>query len=151
MSKLNILLLSSALDVIWVRYILPMRFVNYLFYMVPSPSVSYNLGEVCRLKKTLYGLKQAPHAWFVKFSDVLTSLSFNPSHHNPILFLKCASTGRILLSLYVNDMIIIGDDVDRIVELKFDLASHFEMKDLGALWYFLGIEVASSSKGYLLS
>ena len=59
MSKLNILLLSSALDVIWVRYILPMRFVNYLFYMVPFPSVSYNLGEVYRLKKTLYGLKQA--------------------------------------------------------------------------------------------
>ena len=48
-------------------------------------------------------------------------------------------------------MIIIGDDVDRIVVLKFDLASHFEMKDLGALWYFLGIEVASSTKGYLLS
>ena len=59
MSKLNILLLSSAFDVIWVRNILPMCFVNYLFYMVPFPSVSYNLGEVYRLKKTLYGLKQA--------------------------------------------------------------------------------------------
>ncbi|RVW92555.1 hypothetical protein CK203_039445 [Vitis vinifera] len=83
-----------------------MRFVNYLFYMVPFPSVSYNLGEVYRLKKTLYGLKQA---------------------------------------------LMLGDDVDRIVVLKFDLASHFEMKNLGALWYFLGIEVASSTKGYLLS
>ena len=128
-----------------------MHFVNYLLRMVPSPSVSHNLGEVCRLKKTLYGLKQAPYAWSMKFSYVLTSLIFHPSHHNPMLFLKCASSGCILLSLYVNDMIIMGDDIDKIVVLKFDLASHFEMKGLGALWSFLGIEVASSLKGYLLS
>ena len=98
--KLNILLLSSALGVIFVRNILPLHFVNYLLHMVPSLSVSHNLGEVCRLKKTLYGLKQAPYAWSMKFSYVLTSLSFNLSHHNPILFLKCASTS-VFFFLYM--------------------------------------------------
>ena len=126
--KLNILLLLSALGVILVWNILPMHFVNYLLRMVPSPSVSHNLGEIYRLNKTLYGLKQAPYAWFMKFSDMITSLSFHSSHHNPMLFLKCASSGCILLSLYVNDMIIMGDDIDKIVVLKFDLASHLKWR-----------------------
>ena len=65
MSKLNILLLSSALAVIWVGYILPMHFVNYLLHMVPLLGISHNFGEICRLKKALYGLKQAPRAWCV--------------------------------------------------------------------------------------
>ena len=102
-------------------------------YMVPPPNVSHNPGEVCNLKKALYSLKQAPYVWFVKFSHVLTSLGFHSSHYNLALFLKCTSIGRILLSLYVDDMIIIGDDVDEIAVLKSDLASHFEMKDLDAL------------------
>ena len=120
-------------------------------YMVPPPGVSHNHGEVCKLKKALYGLKQAPRAWFEKFSTVITSLGFFSSNHDSALFVKCTTTGRILLSLYVDDMIITGDDVDGIAVLKKELTRQFEMKDLGSLRYFLGIEVAFSPKGYLLS
>ena len=65
--------------------------------MVPSPSVSHNPREVCKLNKVLYGLKQAPCAWFAKLSNVLTSLSFDPNRHDHVLFLKSTTTNCILL------------------------------------------------------
>jgi len=56
-----------------------------------------------------------------------------------------------LLFLYVDNIIIIGVDFEGITSLNIALSHHFAMKDLGVLRYFLGIEVVSSSKGYLLS
>ena len=107
------------------------------------------LEKFVGLRKTSYDFKQALYTWFAKFFDVLTSLSFHSSHHDLALFLKCTFGGRI--SLYVDDMIIISDDVDEILVLKSNLTFRYEMKDLGALWYFLCIEVTSFLKGYLLS
>ncbi|XP_019431143.1 PREDICTED: uncharacterized protein LOC109338379, partial [Lupinus angustifolius] len=119
--------------------------------MVPPPGVSHNPGEVCKLQKSLYGLKQAPRAWFEKFAIVITSLGFFSSPHDSALFVRNTPHGCIIISLYVDDMIITGDDVDGITKLKTQLAEQFEMKDLGTLTYFFGIEVASSPRGYFLS
>lgn len=87
-------------------------------YMIPPQGVSQNQGEVCKFKKTLYGLKQAPRARFVKFSTMITSLGFHPSDHDSTLFVRSTSHGCIILSFYVDDMIIIGSDVDGINKLK---------------------------------
>jgi hypothetical protein len=57
----------------------------------------------------------------------------------------------ILLRLYVDDIIIIGDDHSGISDFKKFLQQQFEMKDLGHLGYFLGLEVSSDSTGYYLS
>ena len=119
--------------------------------MVPPPGVSHNLGEVCKLKKTLYGLKQAPRAQFERFSIVVPSLDFYSNAHDSTLFVKSTSTNCILLSLYVDDMIITGDNVDGIAVLKTEQAQQFDMKDLGPLRYFLGIEVDRFPKGYFFS
>jgi len=120
-------------------------------YIAASSSVSHDSGYVCMLKKALYGLKQAPRAWFEKFYVVISSFGFVSSNHDSALFVKCTNEDHIILSLYVDDMIITSDDIDDISVLKTELVWKFEINDLGYLRYFLGIEVVYSPRGYLLS
>ncbi|KAJ9542123.1 hypothetical protein OSB04_028629 [Centaurea solstitialis] len=114
-------------------------------YMTPPPSVSLPSGDVCSLHKALYGLKHAPCAWFEKFSNTMLSLGFSASNYDSGLFTRTTDSSSILLLLYVDDMIITGDDSIGIAFLKKSLSSSFEMKDLCRLHYFLGLEVLSDS------
>ena len=120
-------------------------------YMRPSPGYTCQENKVCRLRKALYGLKQAPRAWFAKFHKTITQLNFSSSAHDSTLFIRKTKNGTVVLLLYVDDMIITGDDSIGIKELKQFLCQHFEMKDLGPLSYFLGLEVLSSGDGLFLS
>ena len=120
-------------------------------YLKPPPGFSHSQNQVFKLNKALYGLKQAPRAWFEKFSKVVQQLGFSSSPYDHALFLRRSERGIVLLLLYVDDMIITGDDITGISELKQFLSQQFEMKDLGSLSYFLGLEVSSVPTGYTLS
>ncbi|XP_039806165.1 uncharacterized mitochondrial protein AtMg00810-like [Panicum virgatum] len=119
-------------------------------YMQPPPGYSVPEGMVCRLRRSLYGLKQAPRAWFQRFASVVTAAGFSASTHDPALFVHTSSRGRTLLILYVDDMIITGDDPQFIAFVKARLNEQFLMSDLGPLRYFLGIEVSSTPQGFYL-
>ena len=119
--------------------------------MQPPPGYSVPEGMVCRLRRSLYGLKQAPRAWFERFASVVTAAGFSPSAHDPALFVHTSPRGRTLLLLYVDDMIITGDDPEYIAFVKARLRDQFLMTDLGPLRYFLGIEVSSTSDGFYIS
>ena len=109
-------------------------------------------GMVCRLKKALYGLKQSPRVWFGRFSAVVVDFGLAQSSTNHSLFYRITESGRrILLLVYVDDIVITGDDMDGIALLKSHLHRQFHTKDLGPLKYFLGIEVARSKQGIYIS
>ncbi|XP_020246350.1 uncharacterized protein LOC109824225 [Asparagus officinalis] len=120
-------------------------------YMQPPPSFPAPPGHACCLCHAIYGIKQAPRAWFERFRQSLLSISFIESLADYALFYQSSASGTVILLLYVDDMIITRSDSSTITSLKQHLQSQFEMKDLGSLRYFLGIEVASSSCGYILS
>ena len=79
-------------------------------YMQPPPGLSVESNKICHLRRSLYGLKQAPRAWFAKFSSTISRLGYMASHYDSALFLRRIDKGTILLLLYVDDMIITGDD-----------------------------------------
>nr|KYP73849.1 Retrovirus-related Pol polyprotein from transposon TNT 1-94 [Cajanus cajan] len=118
----------------------------------PGFEVQNERNKVCLLKKALYGLKQSPRAWFGRFTKAMVSLGYRQSQGDHTLFIKHSSTGKLtLLLVYVDDMIIAEDDETEKLALKEKLAAQFEMKDLGKLKYFLGIEVAYSKNGIFIS
>ncbi|KAA0026173.1 Retrovirus-related Pol polyprotein from transposon TNT 1-94 [Cucumis melo var. makuwa] len=120
-------------------------------YMKPPPGTSSPPHKVCLLRRALYGLKQAPRAWFAMFSSTITQLGFTSSPHDTALFTRHTPQGIVLVLLYVDDMIITSNDPQVISDLQHYLGQHFEMKDLGSLNYFLGLEISRRSDGYLLS
>jgi hypothetical protein len=105
---------------------------------------------VCRLKKALYGLKQTPRAWLDKIGQYLVTSGFQTSNANFSLYVKKTDHGIVVIVIYVDDLIIMGDSNANIFDLKKLLKQKFEMKDLGELHYFLGIEVIQSPKGIWL-
>ncbi|KAK5845013.1 hypothetical protein PVK06_001165 [Gossypium arboreum] len=112
-----------------------------------------NIGQVvCRLKKALYGLKQSPRAWFGRFTKVMLKLGYKQSQGDQTLFVKHSPLGGVTtLLVYVDDIIVTGDDLEGMENLKKCLVKEFEVKELGKLKYFLGIEVAHSREGIFIS
>ena len=119
--------------------------------MQPPPGLSVESNKVCHLQRALYGLKQAPQVWFDKFNSTISRLGYMASHYDSILFLCHTDKGTILLLLYMDDMIITGDDLSGIQELKDFLSQQFKMKDLGHLSYFLGLEITHSTDGLYIT
>ena len=97
-------------------------------------------SHVCKLKKALYGLKQAPRAWYARIDSYLQGLGFSKSIADSNLYIKVVQNQPLILVLYVDDLFLTGEE-HLIDKCKRELATEFEMKDLGLLHYFLGLEV----------
>lgn len=102
---------------------------------------------VCKLKKSLYGLKQAPRQWYKKFDSFITSNGYKRTSADPCVYFRKFPGGNfIILLLYVDDMLIVGQDADMIQSLKENLSKSFDMKNLGTAKQILGMEIARDRK-----
>ena len=106
-------------------------------------------SHVCILKKSLYGLKQAPRTWYGRIDIFLSILGFTKSKADFNLYFKVEDGRPVILLLYVDDLFLAGGE-ELIKYEKRRLVVEFEMKDLGMMHYFLGIEVGQSAYGIFL-
>uniref|UniRef100_A0A2N9GY51 Uncharacterized protein n=1 Tax=Fagus sylvatica TaxID=28930 RepID=A0A2N9GY51_FAGSY len=94
--------------------------------------------KVCRLKRSIYGLKQSSRQWYLRFHDSITSFGFEMIEEDHCVYLKQSKRSILILSLYVDDILLAGNDMDSIVTTKKWLSSTFEMKDMGEANFVLG-------------
>jgi hypothetical protein len=85
-------------------------------------------------------LKQAPRAWYDRIDSFMTSLGFTKSKVDSNIYFKIENDGPVIILLYVDDLFLAHEE-NLITNCKKKLAFEFEMKDLGPLHYFLGLEV----------
>ena len=107
--------------------------------------------HVCRLNKALYDLKQAPQSWFDRLKIALLDWGFTNSVSDTSLFHYKINNKLLLALVYVDDILITGEDSNWISKLITNLDSQFSLKTLGAMNYFLGIEAYRNSKGLVLT
>ena len=104
---------------------------------------------VCKLKKALYGLKQAPRAWYARMDAYLQRIGFTKKNFNPNLYIKVVDGEPVIILLYINDLLLTCIE-GRIEECKKQLAAEFDMKDLGLMHYYLGLEFWQGPDGIYL-
>jgi hypothetical protein len=100
-----------------------------------------NARKVCKLQMSIYGLKQASRSWNLCFDEVVKAFGFIQSKEEPCVYKKASGSSVVFLILYVDDILLIGNDIPMLEATKTSLKNSFSMKDLGEATYILGIKI----------
>jgi len=127
-------------------------FLDEEVYMYPPEGYDKAApGQVCKLERSLYGMKQASRQWNLELTKFLSKNGFRQSKSDYSLFTKTSKGLCTFILVYVNDLLIAGDDINNIIEIKALLHQAYTINDLGLARYFLGVEIARSSSGTFLN
>ena len=95
----------------------------------PGFGTIQTVGKVCRLRKSLYGLKQSPRSWFDRLKRGIVAMGYQQTNAVHTEFFQQHKEHTTLLVVYVDDIIIIGNNEGEIAQLKVQLGKEFEVKD----------------------
>nr|GEU41869.1 hypothetical protein [Tanacetum cinerariifolium] len=93
------------------------------------------------LKRSIYGIKQASRQWIKRFDDEIKKFGFTQNRDEPYVYLKPSGSNITFLILYVDVILIMGNKIPMLQDVKFFLGKCFAMKDLGEATYILGIKI----------
>jgi hypothetical protein len=96
---------------------------------------------VCKLNKAIYGLKQAPRAWYQKINAYLLKSGFSRTNTDHSVYILNSKESKVIISIYVDDLLLLSNNLSKLEEVKRELANAFDMKDLGQVHYLLGIQI----------
>ncbi|GKA02869.1 retrotransposon protein, putative, ty1-copia subclass, partial [Tanacetum coccineum] len=99
------------------------------------------LNRVCKLKRSIYGLKQASRQWNKRFDDEIKRFGFSQNRDEPCVNVKASGSYVTFLILYVDDILIMGNNIPMLQDVKSYLGRCFAMKDLGEAAYIFGIKI----------
>ena len=85
----------------------------------------------CKLKRSVYGLKQASRTWNIRFDQAITLDGFEKSPDGPCVYKRIQGIKVVFLVLYVDDILLIGNNIEVLSSVKRWLQNQFDMKDLG--------------------
>ena len=102
-------------------------------YMVQPEGfeVSGSAGKACKLHRSIYGLKQASRSWNMRFDKTVKEFDFVQNEDDPCVYRKADKGNLVFLVLYVDDILIMGNNIEMLKSVKEWLSSKFSMKDLG--------------------
>lgn len=118
-------------------------YLNEDIYM-DQPQGFISQGEehkVCKLHKSIYGLKQASRSWNVRFDETIKTYDFIQNMDEPCVYKKIQGDAIVFLVLYVDDILLIGNNVAMLSTVKLWLSNQFSMKDLGEASFILGLKL----------
>jgi hypothetical protein len=100
-----------------------------------------DVGKMCKHQNSIYGLKQASHCWNLHFDEVVKGFGFIKNIEEPCIYKKVSGCIVVFLVLYVDDILLIGNDIPMMEAVKSSLRKSFSMKDLGEATYILDIKI----------
>ena len=105
---------------------------------------------VCKLKSSIYGLKQSSRSWYIRFDQAIKSFDFEQNLDEACVYKRHSDKVVMFLVLYVDDILLIGNDVGVISSVKVWFSSQFDMKDLGEANFILRIKLWRDRKNRML-
>ena len=100
-----------------------------------------NARKICKLRKFIYGLKQASQSWNLHFDEVVKGFGLIKNEEEPCVYKKASGSALVFLVPYVDDILLIRNNIQLLETVKSSLRKSFSMKDLGEATYILGIKI----------